>query len=301
MKKLLFTTLLIVLSMTSMAQELNVTSFEKTNGIIAGNDRRMDYNDVPCALVKIQVVDDIEDVDWAVIGDIVDNGTEKWVYMENGSKKMKVIPRNHIPVEITFMDYGIESLESNRVYKLVLAEPAPVIIGRQRPEHPFALGIRGGVNFTEAGLDEKGIKMNTGFHLGLSADYRFTKSFGVSTALLFTMKGYKQSNLDVTDLTATASFLELPVMAAVHIQPSNNIRLQLMAGPYVAYGLGGKVKSDHPHTDLDFFNVYEKLEYGIQGGGGMLLANHCFISATYQYGVGDYKNRNIAISIGYNF
>ena len=289
--------LFLAMPFVATAQEL-IASFEPTNGIIAGDDRRLDYNDKPCALVKIQIVDDIEDVEWALIGDIVDKGTEKWAFMESGCKKMKVIPKNHLPVEIVFADYGVQPLEGNRVYKLVLTEPAPVA---NDIAAPFLLGVKGGVDFTSAGLDEKGVGTTVNFHVGVDAYFRFTQSIGMSAGLYFAMKGYNQANLDYADKKASASYLELPVLLVYSIKMGRAMRLQLSAGTYIDFGLSGRIKCDHPHVDIPFFNVYKKTDYGLQAGAALLYANHYYVGAYYQNGLGDYKNQDIGITIGYNF
>ena len=101
-------------------KEATVKSFTLTTNMIQGNDRRNDLNGVPCALVKIQVTDDVARVEGNKIGDIIKNGVEKWVYMCNGSRNMKIHFKNYTPITLMFKDYGINGLESNRVYELVI-------------------------------------------------------------------------------------------------------------------------------------------------------------------------------------
>lgn len=111
-----------------MAQKpATVKSFTATADHIPGNERRKDYNGVPCALVKVQVVDDITRVEGTKIGDIENKGVEKWIYMCKGSRNVRIHLRNHLPVKVMFQDYKINGLESNRVYELILEIPdAPV-------------------------------------------------------------------------------------------------------------------------------------------------------------------------------
>ena len=102
------------------AQDTTILSFSMTNDIISGVDQRKDYNQQLCALVKVQVVDDITDVDGNVMGNIVVRGVEKWVYMAKGSRSMIIHLKNYLPVDVLFRNYEIKQLESNRVYKLVI-------------------------------------------------------------------------------------------------------------------------------------------------------------------------------------
>lgn len=115
---------LIDITLTVEAQNAaTVKSFAQTTDHIPGNNRRNDLNGVPCALVKVQVVDDIERIEGNKIGDIVKRGVEKWVYMCKGSRNMRIHLTNHLPVKVMFQDYQINGLESNRVYELIIEIP----------------------------------------------------------------------------------------------------------------------------------------------------------------------------------
>lgn len=115
---------LVLASIPAMPQKTAaIKKFSSTTDHIPGAERRNDLNGTPCALVKIQVVDDIERIEGNKIGSIVNKGVEKWVYMCKGSRNMKVHLKNHLPVMVMFRDYDIVGLESNRVYELVLELP----------------------------------------------------------------------------------------------------------------------------------------------------------------------------------
>lgn len=106
------------------AQETTkVNSFLETTQHIPLNDRRSDLNGDPCALVKVQVVDNISRVEGNKIGDIVNKGVEKWIFMCKGSRNIKIHLKNNLPVTVKFRDYKINGLESNRVYELILDVP----------------------------------------------------------------------------------------------------------------------------------------------------------------------------------
>ena len=100
-----------------------VKNFSQTTDHISGSDRRNDLNGTPCALVKVQVADEIERIEGNKIGNIVDRGVEKWVYMCAGSRNIKIHLKHHLPVKVMFQDYHINGLESNRVYELVIDTP----------------------------------------------------------------------------------------------------------------------------------------------------------------------------------
>ena len=120
-----FTTLIIsllaLLPRMASAQELTVQSFSLSPAeIIQGNEQRKDLNGKACALVKVQVVDGIDRVEGNVIGGIDSRGTEKRIYLTDGTKVFRVYPHSHLPITITTSEYNIEKLEGNRVYILRL-------------------------------------------------------------------------------------------------------------------------------------------------------------------------------------
>lgn len=107
----------------SAQQIATVKSFKQTTDHIPVNDRRKDLNNNPCALVKVQVVDDIERVEGNKIGQVLVKGVEKWIYMCKDSRNIKIHLKNHLPVTVMFKDYKINGLASNRVYELIIETP----------------------------------------------------------------------------------------------------------------------------------------------------------------------------------
>ena len=110
------------------AQELTVKSFKLAeNDISAQTQPRKDLNDRNCALVKVQFVGTISEVEGNIVKPLMKHGNETWVYMPQGSRQMKVLTQSFLPVMVTFADYGIEKLESNRTYVLILTKPMSII------------------------------------------------------------------------------------------------------------------------------------------------------------------------------
>lgn len=117
--------LLAILPMAAISQELKVQSFSLSpTEIIPSSDQRKDLNGENCALVKVQVVDGIDRVEGNIIGDIDSRGTEKWIYLTQGTKVFRLYPHSHLPVSISTSEFDIEKLEGNRVYILRLAGDA---------------------------------------------------------------------------------------------------------------------------------------------------------------------------------
>ena len=125
MKKSLFLFLLFALqTIAALAQKLQVESFNiAENDISAQTQPRKDLNDRNCALVKVQYVGVISEVEGNVVKPLMKHGNETWVYMPQGSRQLKLLTQNYLPVMVTFADYGVEKLVSNRTYVLILVKP----------------------------------------------------------------------------------------------------------------------------------------------------------------------------------
>ena len=122
MRNILLSFVLLFAAISSaFAQELTVKSFKLAGSdLTAQTQPRKDLNDRNCALVKVQFVGDILNVEGNVIMPLVKRNNETWVYMPQNTRQMKVITKNYLPLMVTFADYDIERLESNRTYVLTL-------------------------------------------------------------------------------------------------------------------------------------------------------------------------------------
>ena len=124
MKKSLLFLLFVLQTIAALSQKLQVESFKiAENDISAQTQPRKDLNGRNCALVKVQFVGIISEVEGNVVKPLVNHGNETWVYMPQGSRLLKILTQSYLPVMVTFADYGVEKLESNRTYVLVLVKP----------------------------------------------------------------------------------------------------------------------------------------------------------------------------------
>lgn len=125
---LLIIILFLFLIPSSFAQKLKVESFAISEGdLSAVTPARLDENDRNCALIKVGIALDGVQFEGNVMGNVIPKLGEYWVYMPQGSRQMKVLTQSFLPVVVTFADYGIEKLESNRTYVLILTKPMSII------------------------------------------------------------------------------------------------------------------------------------------------------------------------------
>lgn len=129
MKRIIYLLLLSLLSLTAMAQELTVKSFELTSSLDGKKYVRLDANDDPCALIKVQLARQGAVFEGNVVGQVDYKTSEYWVYMYTGSTKMLTVKVDGVlPLKVYFPDYGIDRLQPNNTYSLVLTLPST---GRQ--------------------------------------------------------------------------------------------------------------------------------------------------------------------------
>lgn len=89
-----------------------------TNDISARVNEVKDSNNEPCALIKLQVDDDLLSIEGNLV--IIDNqeSPEKWVYVTEGTKLIKLVFKKHLPITLSVADYGLEELKGKSTYVL---------------------------------------------------------------------------------------------------------------------------------------------------------------------------------------
>lgn len=180
-------------------------------------------------------------------------------------------------------------------------------------DQPITFGIRGGVNFANVSTSEDGYtvsyKSNTGFHAGMIVDIPLMESLYLQSGLYYIVKGYKESD----EITANPAYLEIPILASYRYNFSDAAQLQVNFGPYLAYGISGKIKEEYrgESHEEDYFNDHtNKFDAGLQVGAGITISQHFYLGIAYEFGLtnvlkdsGDdsMKNTNFLVSVGYNF
>ena len=129
MKKSQFPFLFILFSfltiLSASAQELTVTKMEPLPfDTYASVHKRVDNNEVPCAVVRVSLPLDGATFSGNVVGNVVRDVSDYLVFMPAGSKKFWVKHPNYHELEIFFGDYGIDRLESLATYRVTVNVPS---------------------------------------------------------------------------------------------------------------------------------------------------------------------------------
>ena len=122
MRKILLSFFLFFAAISStLAQKLTVESFKLAGSdLTAQTQPRKDLNYRNCALIKVGIGLQGVQFEGGIMGNVENKTGEYWVYMPQGNRQLKVKHANYAPVMVTFADYGVEKLESNRTYELII-------------------------------------------------------------------------------------------------------------------------------------------------------------------------------------
>ena len=191
---------------------------------------------------------------------------------------------------------------------------------------PVSVQIRAGVNFQNingkvAGVDADG-DLLTAFHAGVEVPIMIAPEFYLQPGALYSMKGAKDKNSsDKTQI----SYVEVPINF-VYKPMLGMGNLILGVGPYVAFGIGGKLKSSSGDEDIKFDNditlvqaaadpYLKRMDFGGNLLAGYQLSSGLLFQLNAQLGMSnifpkingssnnDYKLKNtgFGISLGYAF
>ena len=124
MKQSIITLTLFFCATLSFAQELKVKSFTHDQMSLEARvgGGRKDLNGKQCALIKVQVRDDIVDCTGGNVGEIISKGIVKKVFVSPDTKFLKFEFKYNYPLKVTFADYGIKGLAEGATYTLTLVD-----------------------------------------------------------------------------------------------------------------------------------------------------------------------------------
>lgn len=196
-------------------------------------------------------------------------------------------------------------------------------IGVNAQNKPLTFGVKAGMNLANfSGNGSGDSKAKVGFNVGITLDYLLDSNIYLLTGLELTTKGAKE---EVTVVDGNVSYkatekanpmyLQLPVHVGYKVLVNEDLKIVIHAGPYIAYGIGGKAKMEYKldnvkiSEDYDFFgsDAAKAFDFGLGIGAGVELGK---INAGIGYDFGlvnmtrnnvNLKNMNAYLSVGYKF
>ena len=214
---------------------------------------------------------------------------------------------------------------------LILALSVTFASAQDSPKTSFA--VIGGLNLQNlTGKAYNGDKLNNelllGYHVGVNALIPVASKFYFQPGLLYSTKGAKTKS-ELSTSTTSINYLEMP-LNVVYKSACGSGSFMVGFGPYVAYGISGKVKTsgDAPTVEnkIKFKNViglndpqdvpfYKAFDAGASAFVGYELTNGVFCQLDMQLGLlkinseySEYpddktsvKNTGFGLSTGYRF
>ena len=227
--------------------------------------------------------------------------------------------------------------------KVVLIAAA-ILFGTQvSAQSPLTFGVRGGVNLSNIIGDETDdFNPLVGFNAGVTMDFQFAPSMSLMTGLNFTTKGFRTSESGSEDgyswsetSTFRPMYLQLPVHFGYKFVVAPGTRLVLHAGPYIAYGIGGRSSWEWSETfdgdtetesgssniwgekgeDGEREDVINRFDFGVGIGVGLQLPNRMTVGLGFDLGLANLvdnsdvpsqyhstlRNMNAHLTVGFRF
>lgn len=205
-------------------------------------------------------------------------------------------------------------------------------------DQKIVIGPRVGLNVSNMSFDVpygdefEGQKSKIGFNVGVAVDFILNRSFAINSGLYYTTKGVKFEDGDVDwkeTETSNAGYIQLPVYASYRLNFAEASQLQINFGPYVAYGVNGKITNKYEdfedpeyneESKMDLFGTsegdkerggFKRFDFGLGVGAGYTF-HRVYLGLDYQFGLvncldkkewGAFKGKtsNLSITVGYNF
>lgn len=201
-------------------------------------------------------------------------------------------------------------------------------------EKPLSISVKGGVDLSKMSIKNNDSDAKFGYRFGVVGEYQLKNDFFIQSSLEFLSKGTKNKtrlsgdlnndgideDLATGDLRWNSIYLELPILLGYNINVTNDFKIKFMAGPYFAYGVGGKVKMEtmlsamQPSGQYEFiqekasvktFSTLKRFDMGLMGAVGADYKKYQF-TLGYEYGLTNISrgsnsihNMNAFATVGY--
>ncbi len=165
-----------------------------------------------------------------------------------------------------------------------------------KPDKYLTFGIRAGANLSTCGDgtwdNYYEIDSQWSFHFGTNVNINVVRSFAIETGVYYMNKGAKIKYM-YGNKADRFSYVQVPVLALYKYPVADDFDIHIKGGGYAGYLI------NEPET----LRV-KKPDVGVIVGIG-ISRKKIYLGTHYELGLykvfGDYKNRNLAISVGYDF
>lgn len=214
------------------------------------------------------------------------------------------------------------------------------VIGMQAQYSPWSLNLKAGIGFSNVHVSaDEAIdsRVKPGYQFGAYVDYTLPSNLFFQSGLIFQSKGaiYEDDNqywsttynnisndfcfaendnrLQYQKVTVNSIYLQLPINVGYKYRLKQNMSIVILGGPYLAYGVGGKLTDEKVYADGvrikekdDVFGdrAWKRFDSGFSVTLGVELKK---ISLNMGYDFGminidrsfDVYNRSLFLNVGY--
>ncbi len=208
----------------------------------------------------------------------------------------------------------------NAIYKTIRLFAVMLLLATagNAQDNVAIVGVRAGINLSGQDGVPTSKLVKVGFNIGVTVDFRLSDEMYLLTGLEYTVKGanskdYLDSGGAVSSRKESPAYLQLPLHVGYLLPINRDFRLMFHVGPFMAYGLGGKVKIDEPtfgKSEDNYFGIgVSKFDWGL-GAGINAEYDRYVLAIGYdrglrnfapEYNDGKARTRNMYISLGYLF
>ncbi len=178
---------------------------------------------------------------------------------------------------------------------------------------------KGGIGFANCTSSDHSMDSRMVGRIGVGIEKPLTPEWSIMPSLEFAMKGAKFSESEKGygdsysyEENVSLYYLQIPVLAAYRLNLNDSWNMTLKAGPYLAFGVGGKIKSSYESDGYDeseeteVFNVCERFDFGFDLAADLEYHRYVF-GLEYEFGLtsilkeDDIRNGAFYITVGYKF
>ena len=179
--------------------------------------------------------------------------------------------------------------------------------------------IHAGVSLTNITKIEYDLRVGYTFGIGIEHPLYYDLWY-LQTGVDFTSKGAKNV-VDGVEYRYKPVYLDIPILAKLKVDMTDENKFTVCFGPYISIGLGGKYsieESGYVTSEKLFTSVgsndsayMNRFGIGIQYGIGLEMADHYLVNLNGQYGFNNMikqeycgkndKNLQFTLSVGYRF
>lgn len=116
-------------------------------------------------------------------------------------------------------------------------------------QSPVSFQIKTGVGTSNFWGKSSDSNTRIAYKVGFGVEYELNKVWAIQSSLNFVSIGAKEDIESVGEANMNELYLQLPIMMAARLNFSKNYSAAISAGPYIAYGIGGKTSGKMDNYD----------------------------------------------------